>query len=326
MIRSQRRLVFATIPLTLALLVGCLGEPIPRRVVSGTTFSFAYPDGVFGAATSAGPLMSSDAQRGNVRFALCPLMGACSSPKPLILRYTTRVFPDPGSRLGLSGETEFKPADPNAPVVRTPASLVGEPIVVVDVPSGTTPAKYMLTSFVDPPGPAAEMMTSLQEIEIVAPPPLDTAAQFTNLSRLVNFSNGDATLSLKGLVPYPQLRLLLADTSNLDDRPAAGTIVVRCPSSVRIQGAFETGVLGQNSIVRFKTASDNTVTILFMDPDRRLTSISLAFELINATGPAVQLSEFTVASQDLYTTSGAPLTVTDVVSSSGNKFQVSTIR
>ena len=300
--------------------IGCLGEPIPKRVVAGTTFTFPFNVGVFGVDPSTNPetLMSSDPQRGNVRFTLCTT-ASCTTQRSLSTRYITRMFPDPGSRLGLAGATEVRSS---GTLQVSPGGILGEPLVIADVPPGTPAGTYMLSAFVDPPGPAGETMTVLEPIEIVP----GTTSSFTNLSRLVNLFDADGSDSFKGFIPYPQLLLQLADTQNLADRPAAGTIVVRHPSSVRIEGAFETGVLGQGSVVRLTAGPDSTVSVLFVDPDRRIPSISLAFTLLGSSPTAVSLDGFTVVSQALYTSSGSSLPITATVAEPGNSFKVADIR
>ncbi len=330
MTRCQRRMLFAAILLFLTPVVGCLGEPIPKRVVAGTTFTLPFSGGVFGvvANQSAGGLVSPDPQRGNLRFALCLASGSnsCATQRALLVRYITRIFPDPGSPLGLTGETVLGSSPP------TPSAIIGEPVVLIDVPGATPAGNYMLTVFVDPPGTPPETMSLLEPIEILAKP-AGSADAFSDLSKLVGTSS-EASASLRGFIPNPQLLLTLADTAN--DRPAAGNFTVSYPSKVNVVGAFESGVLGQNSIVRFKLLpapvpnpdpTTKKVALTFIDPDQRLTKINLVFTLSDPNSP-VTASNFQIVagSQALYTATGAAMPITTVVANAGNSFLVNDIR
>jgi hypothetical protein len=301
-------------------IVGCLGEPIAKRVLAGTTFTVPFGAGVFGATTqTAGNLLSPDPQRGNIRFVLCADNG-CNTRHDLLVRYLTRIFPDPGSPLGLTGE----------PFPGFSNFILGEPIVILDVPGDTPGGSYTLASIVRPPG-ASESLTFIEPIEIVAKPE-GIADAFSDLSRLAG--GADISASMRGFIPNPQLVLVLADTAN--DRPAAGNFTVSYPRKVEIVGAFEGGVLGQNSIVRFKLLPDppgadpnspRKVAVTFLDPDKRLTKVNLAFTLSDANNPVTTgMFQVDPGSQALYTADGVAIPITDVVANAGNSFAPFEIR
>ncbi len=307
MIRCLHRTLFAAGLLCLTSVVGCLGEPIPKRVVAGTTFTVPFPGGIFGvvSAQSVGGLLASDPQRGNIRFILCT-GSSCTNQRNLAVRYMTRIFPDPGSPLGITGQTVIGSGPP------ADANILGEPIVILDVP-GTIPAgTYNLASLFTSPGASTESLNILESIEVVAKP-TGAADMFSDVSQLVG-AGSEASATLRGYVPYPQVIFQLSGSTT--ERPAAGNFVVSYPKRVDIKAAFECGVLGQNSIVRYKLLPDpvpnpdmtKRVAVTFMDPDKRLNKISLAFTLSDPNSP-VQTGSFQVVSgsQALYTLDGAPM-------------------
>jgi hypothetical protein len=309
--------------------VSCLGQPIPRRVVAGTTLTFPFDTGGisdvpvgYGAdpAVNQGTLLSPDRQRGNVRFVLCAGTN-CATERPLILRYMGRVTPDRGSRLGRTGDLEARSS--GATSVISPRGLRGQPIVILDVPATTPVRTYQLTYVLRRPGASTDERVTLQSIDVVAGNGTD---MFTDLTKALNLEplipGQDLTPSLQGFVPDPQLQLSLID-EGLSDRPAAGTLVLRHPSTVQIQGAFEDGVLGQGSIVRINPGpTANTVSILFVDPDQRLTGLRVAFELSpSATAPASPTA-FVIDSQVLYRQDGSLLPTTTTVNAVGNSFGI----
>jgi hypothetical protein len=163
---------------------------------------------------------------------------------------------------------------------------------------------------------------TLQSIEVVA----GNGSAFTDLTLTLNDPNGASTTpSLQGFVPDPQLILLLAD-QNLADRPAAGALVLRHPPGVQILGAFEEGVLGQGSLVRMSPGpSTNTVSLLFVDPDRQTIGLRVAFQLLTtATTPAVP-GDFSIVSESLYRLDGSLLPNTSDPNAAGNRFDVGLI-
>jgi hypothetical protein len=320
MSRNQRcALLLAVLALTS---IGCLGEPIPRKVVAGTSFTLPFNGGVFGVApaNAAGtpPIVKSDAQRGNIRFALCPMAGPCAPEVRLPVRYLSRMFPDRGSRLGLTGSVEVRRLSDGS-IGSFGNFLSGETVVVIDVPVGTTATTYMLAAFTDPPGAPPETIAVLEPLEVVA----GSVAMFSNIANLLNFSGNDGSPSLEGFVPYPQLSLVLSDTSNLDDIPASGSIVLRYPKdSVKIEGVFEGGRLGQGSVMRmFDGPDSDTVTLFLMDPDRQTLSLRVPFSLKNPAGPAVPIEAFSIVpGQSLFKLDGSVLPDTGDPAAAGNRF------
>jgi hypothetical protein len=197
--------------------------------------------------------------------------------------------------------------------------LKGQPFIVLDVPVNTPAGTYQLTYVERPPGASTDRRLTLQSIEVVAG---NGSAAFTDLTQALNNPNGAITPSLQGFVPDPQLNLLLVD-STLADRPAAGALVLRHPPSVQIVGAFEEGVLGQGSLVRMSPgASANTVSLLFVDPDRQTIGLRVAFQLMTtATTPAAP-TDFSIESQVLYKLDGSLLPTTTDPNAVGNSFGV----
>ncbi len=310
--------------------VSCIGQPIPRRVVAGTTLTFPFDTAgiglvpvAYGAdpAVNPGTLLPPDRQRGNVRFVLCAGTN-CATERPLILRYMGRITPDRGSRLGRSGDLEARSNGVTS--VISPGGLTGQPIVILDVPATTPAQTYQLTYVLRQPGASTDLRLTLQPIEVVAG---NGTNMFTDLTTALNLEavnpGQDLTPSLQGFVPDPQIRLSLVDDRSLSDRPAAGSLVLRHPPTVQIQGAFEDGVLGQGSVVRMNPGPmANTVSILFVDPDRRLAGLRVAFQLsADATAPASQ-TDFVIDSQTLYGMDGSLLPTTTDPNALGNSFMV----
>jgi len=319
--------------LSVAGAVACSGEPIPRRVISGTTFVMPFTTNVVMATTiayavdpgaNAGTVLTlPDPQRGRSRFSLC--RNDCAEQVDLRTRYIGRLLPDRGSARGLTGVTELTPPGSATPFIFA-NSLNGEPIVIADVPIETPAGIYSVAYFVDPPGAEPEVRTILQgSIEVVTVP--GSVPAFSDIKTVLSFGNADATASLQGFVPYPQLSLVLLDL-DVADRPAAGSLVLRYPAGVKIEGAFEAGVLGQGSLVRMAPEpGGNSVRLVFIDPDRKTTSLRVAFSLTDPNGAAVSAGGFTIVpdSQQLYRSDGTVLPIVETSSNPGNKFRVEAI-
>ena len=304
----------------------CLGETAPRRVLAGTTFSFPFSTAMlagalpvaYGAvpASNAGTVLTPDLQRGNARFVLCTNPEPnCGTQRSLSFRYISRVSPDRGSRIGRSAVLDT----PTGPMDQ---ALTGQDVVVLDVPASTPSGTYQLTYVLRRPGATTDQRLTLQPITVVT----SSTSAFTNITRAINFAGFNLTSTLQGLVPDPQLSLSLVDlgsATNLTDRPASGTLVLRHPPTVRIEGAFEAGVLGQGSLVRVSPGPvANTVSILFLDPDRKTAKLRVAFTLLpSATAPALT-SQFSIDSQRLYGTDGAELPITTNPAAVGNSFRI----
>ena len=312
-----------------ALSVACLGQPLPRRVVAGTTMlvpiaTEAVGGGLplaFGADASLNPgtLLASDPQRGNVRFVLCSgtAPAACGTELPLVVRYLTRVLPDRGSRLGRTAKVAV---DQNGTRMTQSESLVGQPLVILDVPLATPAGQYQLTYALLRPGETEEERGTLGPVEVLA----GSGEAFSDLSLALQAPGVDVTPALQGLVPDPQLELVLIDRATASDRPAAGSLVLRYPESVTIEGAFEAGVLGQGSLVRVNPGpSENTVSILFLDPDRNLSALRVAFRLLPGAEP-VTADGFSIepGSEALYRSEGIALPITQDPAASGNSFRI----
>jgi len=314
----------------LALATACLGEPIPKRVVAGTTFTFPLDTFLvsgaaplaYGADPAANPgtVLLEDRQRGNVRFVLCEgVEPQCGTERPLVTRYITRLSPDRGSRLGRSGALEIAAEDGTTTL---PNRLTGQPIAVLDVPVSMPSGNYQITYIVRVPGETSDRRLTLQPLEVIG----STKLAFTDITRALNLASADrSTTSLQGFVPDPQLELLLTDADTAEDLPAAGTIVLKHPEGVEIQGAFEGAVLGQGSMVRVSPGpTPDTVSIMFMDPDRKTDLLRVAFQLA-ADAKRVAPQDFAIVEQSLYDIDGAVLPVTQDPAQSGNSFRLGEI-
>jgi hypothetical protein len=323
---STQRLAAVFVSLSVVL-VGCLGEVLPKRVVAGTTFTFPFngnllgPTGLTPVLYGADPdpamnprtLLKRDAQRGNARFVLCTNPEPnCGTQRNLSFRYVTRVFPDRGTKPGRDGNFSGL------------SQLRGQDLVVLDVPTNTPAGNYQLTYVYRVPPATMDTRVTLQPITVVA----GTVDAFSDISKALNFSLNDVSSQLKDLIPEPQVVLSLVDGTN--DRPAAGRVVVTGPSTVTMQDAFEGSVLGIGSLVR-TIKEPGKVTILFVDPDQKLFELRVPFTLNDPNGPAVALSQFQVEAptgppqQRLYKLDGSLINfTTDPNAPTGNSFKIDT--
>ena len=291
-------------------MTACRGETIPKQVMAGSTFVAPLNVGsLLGYGAQLGSqgtdgLLTSDSQRGNVRFVLCPNT-ACSPARPLLTRYLTRVFPDPGSRAGLSGDLSLVGSAQSG-------IITGQPLGIFDVPLNTPAGMYTLR-YLRSGGEQGDVSTDVQQLRVVP----GTSEQFTDLTTELALQL-DVSDSLRDLVPLPQLVLELINKAS--DRPAAAVLTLRHPARIRVEGAFEHGSLGQGSIVGVSPGPQpNTVSLTLIDPKRKTFALALAFSL-NAGAQPVTSADFAIESQRLYDANGVALPLANAKNDPGNRF------
>jgi hypothetical protein len=210
----------------------------------------------------------------------------------LTTRVVVRVLPDPASNAGILNNLDGN-------------SLVGEALAAVDIPNdpAITPGAYGL--FVrrhmhvlpgggsDPNDPNVPKETPALFGDLETPTKfgiftiLDGVGQPTPSDGLSPAGSSSVFYQLQDLVPYPSVILNFAAPGFMDTRtPAAAEIELTYPKTkVQILSVFEWLNLGRKTLIRW---SDDPVAgkvkIHFVDPDRSVYGLQVAFRLINPTG------------------------------------------
>ena len=113
----------------------------------------------------------------------------------------------------------------------------------------------------------------------------------------------DTSTGLRGLYPFPKVLL-----NFVSPQPAAAHLVVNYPKTkIEVKSVFEEQRQRRGSIISWRDDPvAGQVTIDFVDPDRSVYSLAIAFDLIIpvGTGRAVT-GDFSIASAQLATTQTA---------------------
>lgn len=302
--RSKRELVAFV---AVAALAGCTARPIPLAVQAGSTFvvplskdSEFYLLGYESEVTRAQGRF--DDQRGEIVFVL---VDDESTERELVTRWVTRAWPDPASPAGIANSLP-------EPIGVMSAQVVALVDVPAEIPSGdyTLQARVRRRTSADGSTPPEDMGGVF---DVLLPPTelgtlrvLEGAGEPTPSTGLYANLVFDALPVMEDLVPYPRLLLGLGGTPY----PAAGRIEISYPSNkIEILSAFEEGHLGRGSIVRWSDDRPNArVTIDFVDTDRSVYGIAVAFRLLDPFGAGrVALGDFVIVERRLYDSDGVPL-------------------
>lgn len=293
----------AIVLLLVAASVACTTKPIPVRATQGATILFPiasdYP--AFTVGFSSPALGHTDWQFGKTVFRLVPIAGSCTQTLSLVPRWITRAWADPASPAGIADTLGVNDAGSS------------QVLAVLDIPADACPGYYwwsvdnVLEADVPlPPGApiqgdlfrtAGAPTAAVGPFEIIAanPPTPATPPE----AYIQGFGTFALERQLEELIPYH--KILWALVGNEGERAAAGDLVFLFPAAkMSIKTVFEEHGLGRGSIVRWCVAGEpacradsdpadgmGELRVLFVDPDSRLTTLSIAFDLVDplATGP-----------------------------------------
>ena len=248
----------------LATLTACgAQQTIPGRALEGTTITLNVRDldlG-FGLDPADSEIVSVDVQRGVERFSLC-LEGtfdssalACPDPRPLRVRFITRIAAHPSARFSLG---EVLAASTLFPQRVASLQSPSQPVVILDIPLGTVAPGESEQTFdlIREPNPALNSLrVSVGTTVLVA---ASTVENFSSIADVPGVAGTiDARDDLQLLVPQPVLTLRLASAAPAD-RPAAARVVLEYPADkISIAGAYDSGL-------------ESMVTVRPVDPDPTL--------------------------------------------------------
>jgi hypothetical protein len=282
--------------IAIALLVACTARPVPLSAQAGSTIVFPIADGSrfiqVGYTSEIGRSFGRfDDQFGETVFAL---VAADGTEHELRTRWVTRTWPDPASPAGIAGRLP-QPAP----------QLRGQVLALIDIPLGVPPGPYRWRVYrrhrpeLQPHVRPGDFLAGEGELfrnfanapdlgEFVVLPGTGTPTPNEPFFGELDGSQlGGTEAHMEQLIPYP--KAVFAFSRREAVQPAAADIRLAYPrDKVEIMTVFEDASLGRGSLVRWvDDAGSGELRILFVDPDRSVARLAVAFRLRDAiaTGP-----------------------------------------
>lgn len=295
----------AALALTILLAVGCGSEPFPLAARAGSTIVVPVA-GEMTVSTNqvgyGGTLLQQagiyDDQRGELVFKLT----AGSSEHTLVTRMVTRLAPDPATQTAIDNLVD----DPFSGLLG-----ISQILALVDIPTSVPEGDYtMLIS-------RCRRTTTGGACLPLAPANIYYSRPFTVLegtgtpspdTGFVGVVSQDTSTALRGLYPLPKVPIVFASS-----QPAAAHLVVNYPKTkVEVKAVFEDQHQGRGSIISWTDDPvAGQVTIDFVDPDASVSSLAIAFDLLDPFGAGrVVTGDVSIASAQLYDANGASQSTT----------------